>query len=166
MRSPFTQALLTYVHRSFSSWKHGCGLVVVLLMAVGVALFFNLPGNRHAVVAMQFLPLLCPFMLLAMHVKEQFVDSRANLLPGFRRVHATVAAAWALLLAVVVPAGFAWLVGWSPLGFVAVSSRLCFSMAEDAACKSVMLKTANAQNSQRAGPLLSPPGGDGQQSQR
>ena len=92
MCKPYEQVTLTYFHNWFPSWKRGCALIAILVMAVLVALFFNLPGNRHGMLAMQFLPLLCPFMLLAMHVKEQFVDSRAHLLPGFRRVHGTVAA--------------------------------------------------------------------------
>ena len=86
MRNPYVQVALTYIRWLFQSWKHGCAIIVVLLMAFAVAVFFNLWGSHHSMTAMQFLPLLCPFMLLAMHVKEQFVDSRARLVPGFRRV--------------------------------------------------------------------------------
>ena len=93
-------------------------------MASLIALFFNLPGDRRGTVVMQLMPLMCLFMLLATHVKEQFVDSRARLMPGFRCVHVTLAAAWALLFAIVVPAAFALLLGLDPIGFVAISVLL------------------------------------------
>ena len=57
-------------------------------------------------------------------MKGQFVDSRARLTPGFRRVHATIAAAVTLIVAVVLPTGLSWFMGWHCLGFVAVMMLL------------------------------------------
>ena len=60
------------------------------------------------------------FGMFAIHVKNQFADSRARLTPGFRRVHATVAAAAALLLAVLLPIVLIWLADLRSLGLVAL----------------------------------------------
>ncbi len=64
------------------------------------------------------------FGFLAIHIKGQFADSRAHLTPGFRRVHATVAAIAALIFAVVLPAVLTCFMGWHSVGFVAVVTLL------------------------------------------
>ncbi|MHB1035662.1 MAG: hypothetical protein ACYC35_12225 [Pirellulales bacterium] len=61
------------------------------------------------------------FWMFASHVKDQFADSRARLTPGFRRVHATVAAAAALLLAVLLPTVFIWLADLRSVGLVTLT---------------------------------------------
>ncbi len=60
------------------------------------------------------------FSILIVHVKGQFADSRAHLIPGFCRVHATVAAVAAMTFAVVLPSLLALYLGWSSIGLVAV----------------------------------------------
>ena len=60
------------------------------------------------------------FGMFAIHVKNQFANSRARLTPGFRRVHATVAAAAALLLAVLLPTMLIWLADLRSVGLVAL----------------------------------------------
>ena len=59
------------------------------------------------------------FAVFAIHVKGQFADSRARLTPGFRRVHASVAAAVALLLAVLLTV-LVWLADLRSVGLVAL----------------------------------------------
>ena len=57
-------------------------------------------------------------------MKGQFVNSRAHLMPGYRRVHATVAAVAALIVAGVLPLALSWFMGWNCIGFVAVVTLL------------------------------------------
>jgi hypothetical protein len=64
------------------------------------------------------------FMYLAVHMEDQFADSRARLAPGYRRVHATIAAAVALVFAVLLPAMFTWLLDRHSIGFVAIAVLL------------------------------------------
>ena len=84
-------ALLSGIFSAF----HNVRLVVVLVMALS--------------------------LLMAIHVREQFSDSRARLIPGFARVHITVAVCAALALAVLLPAIFAWMADWSYVGFLAIT---------------------------------------------
>jgi len=44
------------------------------------------------------------FGLVAVHVKQQFADPRAHLMPGFRRAHIAGAAAAFVVLAILLPA--------------------------------------------------------------
>ena len=154
MRNPYTQVALTYLRRPFSSWKIGILFIAVFLLAIlgshvaGRHEHLRYPpapmsaqeaammqrvqeivSSResmmmHISVLMELLAFESLFVVLAVHVKGQFVDSRAHLMPGFRRIHATIAGAAALLCAVFLPAAFAWLVGWSSAGFVAITVLL------------------------------------------
>ena len=69
---------------------------------------------------MGLLVLLVLITLLIFHVRNQFADSRARLTPNFRRVHATVAAAIAVLLFVVLPTMLTWLADLHSVGLVAL----------------------------------------------
>ena len=120
--NPYVQVALTYLRRPFSSPQGWAVSVLFLMMYIGS--FLVLPGaGRHDIGAgpMQMqLTLAIALFAFASHVKSQFADSRARLTPGFRRVHAAVAAAMALLLAVLLPAMFAWLAGLHSVGLVAL----------------------------------------------
>ena len=70
------------------------------------------------------MPFALLFGFLVVHVKEQFADSRTHLMPGFRRIHSAIAGVAAVLCAVLLPAIFAWVIGWNPTGFVAITILL------------------------------------------
>jgi hypothetical protein len=61
------------------------------------------------------------FAFVIFHVKNQFADSRAALMPRFRRVHATVAAAAAFTVAVILPSIITVAAGWRSIGLTAIS---------------------------------------------
>jgi len=69
------------------------------------------------------------FMFWAMHIVQQFANSRARLMPGFCRVHATVAVAAALAIGVLLLAATAWLVGLKSVGLVGITMLLFGSVA-------------------------------------
>ena len=68
---------------------------------------------------LMFTALLAGF--LAMHVKDQFAESRAHLMPDFRRIHIVAAATATMMLAVVAPGVVTWLVGVQSVGLIAVT---------------------------------------------
>jgi hypothetical protein len=123
MPNPYVQVALTYVRRPLSSWFAGLGsaLFVCMIIAFAVA---DRAGCLRDSVFVQIMIFFSLFLMLALHMKGQFVDSRAHLTPGFRRVHATVAAIAALLSAVVLPAALSWFMGWHSMGFVAATVLL------------------------------------------
>jgi len=121
--NPYVQVALTYLRRPFSSWKLG----IISVFFVGTFVAFSLAGRAAGMKDPVFLHLMLLFSLflaLALHMKGQFVDSRAPLMPGFRRVHATVAALVTLIVTVILPTGLSWFMGWHCLGFVAVVTLL------------------------------------------
>ena len=117
-RNPYVQVTLTYVRRPFSSWFARLASALFL----GMFIWFSLADRAgfKDPVFVQLMLFFSLFIALALHMKGQFVDSRARLTPGFRRVHATVAAVATLTAAVVLPAGLSWFMGWHGIGFVAV----------------------------------------------
>ena len=120
--NPYAQVALTYIRRPFSSWL--AGLASVFFICVFIA--FSLGGrvglkDSWAVQLMLFFSL---SVFLAVHMKGQFVDPRAHLAPGFRRVHATIAALATLIVVTVLPIGLAWFMGWHSMGFVALATLL------------------------------------------
>ena len=121
--NPYVQVALTYLRRPFSSSQGWIVSVAFVFMSIGCCPIFC-SGSRHDIAAA---PLYFPLMLamflfgmFAIHVKDQFANSRARLTPGFRRVHATVAAAAALLLAVLLPTMLIWLADLRSVGLVAL----------------------------------------------
>ncbi len=113
MRNPYAQVALTYVRRPFSSWRAALvvfpGLFLLVLLSRGSKVH-NSP--------MFFLAFAYPFGALAVHAKEQFADSRAHLMPRFRRIHAAAAVVGAVLITLS-PILLAWLAGTVSFGFVA-----------------------------------------------
>ncbi len=94
-------------------------------MVLLLCLLFASEGRHQYFTAFLFV-MECIFisMSLAMHVVQQFANSRARLMPGFCRVHATVAIAAALTIGVLLPAVAAWLVGLKSLGLVGITMLL------------------------------------------
>ena len=149
MSNAYTQVALTYIRRPFSSWKMSLFSIAVCFFAVSglhVARHSgrlpdpaSLSAKDFAMMQdvqksfleyestlmqksalMELLAFAIVFAFLAIHMKGQFVDSRARLMPGFRRVHATIAGGAALLCAVLLPAALAWVLCWHPIGLVAL----------------------------------------------
>lgn len=124
--NPYAQAALTYVRRPFSSPQGLAVSMIFLFMAAGL-IGMLLGGDRHDIAAVPALTIMSTILAMAFfamfvhHVKGQFADSRAHLMPGFRRVHATVAAGAALLLTVILPMVFVWLADLRSVGLVAVT---------------------------------------------
>jgi hypothetical protein len=116
--NPYAQVALTYVRRARSLARIGFliagGVIFLLCLIMSLFLFFHdsLPCLLMLATAL--------FILIAVHLKEQFAAPRSHLMPDFRRVHATVAGVAALILAVVLPALLTWLAGWRSVGLVAV----------------------------------------------
>ena len=118
-RNPYVQVALTYLRRPLASWLTAAASIAF----VCIFTWFTLLGRAGILTdawAVQFVYFFGLFIFLAMHMKGQFVNSRAHLTPNFRRVHATVAAVTALSVAGLMPAVLSWLMGWHSLGFVAV----------------------------------------------
>jgi hypothetical protein len=120
--NPYAQVALTYLRRPFSSWFATITSIFIVCVITATAL------AEHAELkdswATQLMYFFCLFIFLAMHIKGQFVNARAHLMPGYHRVHATVAAIAALLIAVVLPTALSWFMGWHCIGFVAVAVLL------------------------------------------
>ncbi len=117
--NPYAQVALTYLRRPLSSWPNR----LMSAFFICVSITFSLADRDAILKGSAFLQLMLFFsffLALALHMKGQFVDSRAHLTPGFRRVHATVAAVATLIAAVVLPAGLSWFMGWHSIGFVAL----------------------------------------------
>jgi hypothetical protein len=130
MGSPYAQVALTYVRR-VRSWARigyliagGIGVAFVFFVMIMAALEDDGHGNHQVFRWWQLLPFAFLFGILVLHVREQFANSRAQLTPDFCRVHAAIASVAALLCAVLLPAAFASLIGWHPIGFAAVTLLL------------------------------------------
>lgn len=123
MSNPYAQVAMTYLRRPFSSLP---GILFVFaFFALALASFImGCIGDRVKLAIPQLAPFGFLFWLLVFHMKEQFVDSRVHLTPDFRRIHATVAGIAALICAVLLPAAFAWHIGWHSIGFVAITVLL------------------------------------------
>ena len=142
--NPYVQVALTYVRR-MSRFVPAitCGHLVLLLMAGGVVFFVGLArGNiefgldltlalvkglfiaASSVVCNVQISLVLVMLLsfaFAVHLREQFTDVQARLVPRFGRVHISVAAVVLLIIAIVVPAYLAWSSGSNPTGFLAMT---------------------------------------------
>ena len=130
MRNPYAQVALTYVHR-VRSWARlgyliagGISVAFVFFVMIMAALEDGRGGNHQEFVWWYLMPFAFLFGFLVVHVKEQFADSRARLTPDFCRIHAAIAGVAAVLCAVLLPAAFAWLIGWHPVGFAAITLLL------------------------------------------
>ena len=119
--NPYAQVTLSYFRRPFSSCKLGLLFVGAILLFVLMVFGLARIGRGQNFAVQQLLPLTFLFLFLVVHAKDQFADSRARLTPGFRRAHATIAAAAAAVCGILLPAVVAWLLGWHSIGFVAIA---------------------------------------------
>jgi hypothetical protein len=130
MANPYVQVALTYVHRA-RSWARigyliaaGISVAFVFFVMIMAALEGEGRGNHQVFFWWQLMPFAFIYGIVVVHVREQFANSRARLTPDFCRVHAVIAGAAAVLCAVLLPAAFASVIGWSPVGFAAVTLLL------------------------------------------
>ena len=122
MRNPYTQVALTYLRRPFATWQGRVFCLITLMMCLpAVTLPF---AGQNDFTVLLFGPFIFLFLYLAVHVKDQFANSRARLTPGFRRAHVAIAAVASLIAAALLPAMLAWLAGWHSLGLVACTVLL------------------------------------------
>jgi hypothetical protein len=124
MPNPYVQVAVTYFRQPFSSVRRSFLTLGILIFLV-IGFFVNGRSENHH----EFLPIhLFLFIVLfaywAIHLKEQFTDSRASLTPGFRTVHGVVAAMAAIVIGVLLPGAMAPLIGWQSLGLVSVTTLL------------------------------------------
>jgi hypothetical protein len=140
--NPYMQVALTYIRRMARILLAGVGLLFAIYVAAGIAIFFGglwrgnlelftllfplsllngvVVGALHKVrICLVLVMILC--FGVASHVRGQFANSRARLVPGYARVHFTVAAVAALITAGLVPALLAWFAGFDPVGFLAIA---------------------------------------------
>ena len=135
--SPYAQVALTYLRRPFSSLQVGIAVVIVLGFSIfgmySVLRFDSIRNDGLRWTGTADLPHSLTVSLLAaawlaglvaMHVKDQFAESRSRLTPNFHRVHLVVAAAATLIFAVVAPSLVAWLAGLRSVGLVALITLL------------------------------------------
>ena len=115
--NPYIQAALTYLRRPLASWP---GRVLIVGWIPAIVFASALVGRRRDA---DFTWLMIAFMFLcilsAIHMVQQFADSRAYLTPAFRHVHIAVAAVVALVIALLLPAILTWLLGFRSIGLVA-----------------------------------------------
>jgi hypothetical protein len=106
------------VARTYLRWPLASALVVlfvpVYLAAAGA------PNSVTDMLAYSYLALAFFGWGLSTHVKEQFANPRASLLPDFRRPHLAVAAALAVSVLVLMTVAMCYVKGTSLLGTVAV----------------------------------------------
>jgi hypothetical protein len=124
MKNPYAQVALTYVRRPFSTpvgWLLSFAAVAMLAPAL---VAFLLEGPSPGGMAHWLWVLVTPFFYIfgfvAVHVKESFCTPLSQALPGYRRVHITVAGCVVLLITVVMPMVMALMVGVSPIGLSAI----------------------------------------------
>jgi hypothetical protein len=124
MRNPYAQVALTYVRRWRSIYDY-LMFVAVLFMVVS-AYYASASKMRpppvHFFMFAYFAGNL--FVALSFHIRQQFADSRSRLMPGFCRVHATVAAVVILIFSVALPVVVSWILGLHSVGLVAISLTL------------------------------------------
>lgn len=121
--NPYVEVALTYIRRPFASRPRGLMAASFACGLVAMSLADRLEVLRDSGF-IQLLLLCSVFISLTMHIQRQFVDSRAHLVPRFRRVHATVAAGAAFIAAAVIPTLLSWLAGSYCIGLVAVAVLL------------------------------------------
>jgi hypothetical protein len=124
MPNPCIQVALTYFRQPFSSARRSLLILSILFFLV---IFFFVAGrseNHHEFSPIHLFLFIVLFAYWAIHLKEQFADSRASLMPGFRTVHGVVAAMAAIVFGVLLPGVMAPLIGWQSLGFVSITTLL------------------------------------------
>lgn len=122
VRNPYLQVALTYVRRPLASWPTRLVTIVAAVWIVGACVAQH--HDKRMDLSWMALVMLGMSTCAAIHMVQQFADSRARLTPGFGRVHLVVGAAVALLVAVAMPAIQAWLFGIRPIGPISLATFL------------------------------------------
>lgn len=118
-RNPYVQVGLTYVRHGLSSAR--TAFLIVNGLLVIVCAFGVLASEQPEFVAIMAGSL---FYAIVFHMKEQFVDSRSHLMPGFCRPHIVVAAMATSALAVLLPAMCMLAAGSRSLGLMSIMMLL------------------------------------------
>ena len=117
--NPYIQVALTYVRQPVALGMNFLNLVIVgwFLLSAGR----DKPGAFFAVAHLiGVMAIVSMLLMLVNQLNEQFTGPRVNLMPGFRRVHVTVAVSVAILFTVLLPASFSLVTGLSPVGGVSI----------------------------------------------
>jgi hypothetical protein len=118
MPNPYTQVMLTYLRHPFSSVKQLFITMVILLFNASIFLIDSW------ILQFYLFLFIALFTYWAIHVKEQFADSRASLTPGFRKTHGVVALLAGMVFVILLPGVIALLIGRQPLGLVSITTFL------------------------------------------
>jgi hypothetical protein len=144
MSNPYIQVALTYIRRTGRIVAAVACIPIALFVIVVISGFFArlCLGNPKlsadlvsasaaafygvASSAVRSVPILLVLVLIlslaaASHLREQFANPRARLLPHFARVHIAVAAVVVLCIAILLPAFLARLAGCDCFGFLAIT---------------------------------------------
>ena len=119
MPNPYVQVALTYPRRWWSI-SNSLTFFCIFFAAIVSCTVGRASTSIAFAIALIAFCVIGPSIALALHMRQQFADSRSHLMPGFRRVHATVATVVILIVAVLLPAAVSWLVGLRSAGLVAV----------------------------------------------
>ena len=123
MPNPYIQVARTYLRRPFHSLSRSLFTSFILFFSVIVLLLSGL-SDKHEVLPIHLFPFIALFAYWAIHVKEQFADTRASLTPGFRKIHGVVATIAAIVFVIILPGALATRIGWPSLGSVSISTFL------------------------------------------
>ena len=128
MPNPYVQVALTYPRHIGASGIWGFVTAAMMLIAfVFLGTMIARSDEHHngmlwLIIVMSSLGL---WQTIVAHAREQFADSRSHLMPNFRDAHFAAFAALALMVVLLVPVTFTWLVGLRSIVPVAVSVFLC-----------------------------------------
>ena len=137
--NPYAQVALTYVRRPFSSRIAAVFIIGVLgfhmlslcnllrlpplhdeaVNWVGISTFGNVMTLPRMMTSLLMGAALFA-LFVAIHIKDQFAESRSHLMPNFRRAHLVVAAAVTLIFVVVAPSLVAWTTHLRSFGLAAL----------------------------------------------
>ncbi len=123
MLNPYFQVARTYLRRPFHSLSRSLFTSFILVFSVIVLLRSGL-SEKHELQPIHLFPFIALFAYWAIHVKEQFADTRASLTPVFRKIHGVVATIAAIVFVIILPGVLAPLIGLPSLGFVSISTLL------------------------------------------
>jgi len=121
MPNSYAQAALTY-YRRFLSLERWWVVMGITSLWILLTMVFVLKPIPFAAAVLMFIGLF-QSIAIVIHLKDQFVDVRAQLIPNYRRVHFVVAILVVLLSTVLLPAVLSWLAGLRSFGLAA-----CFSI--------------------------------------
>jgi hypothetical protein len=126
--NPYTQVALTYVRHIGASGVTGFVVAALTLMAfvfLGAVIAGSDTKHDAFLLLIVVVTVLSFWSMIVAHAREQFADSRAHLMPNFRRAHIVVVVILALIIVLLLPATFAWLAGFRSICPVALAMFFC-----------------------------------------